>query len=61
MSEAQFEAGTAAEPVHTGVAAVDEVLTSVDALTDTPVDQHVAVFGAAHEALRRALDADPEA
>ena len=61
MSEAQFDPGTAPEPVRTGVAAVDEVVSAVDALADAPIDQHVAVFGAAHEALRRALDADPEA
>lgn len=40
----------------TGVAAVDEVLVSVQALDDRPVEEHVAVFEQAHERLRRALD-----
>ena len=61
MSEAQFDPTADGESVRTGVAAVDEVLASVDALAGTPVEQHVAVFGAAHDALRRALDVDQEA
>lgn len=61
MSEAEFDPAAGPEPVRTGVTAVDEVLTSVDALSDAPVEQHAAVFGSAHDALRRALDADPGA
>jgi len=49
------------QPERTGLPAVDEVLASVDALSEAPVEEHAAVFNAAHEALRRALDADPEA
>jgi hypothetical protein len=59
-----------AEPVHelaedsavespatasTGHPAVDEVLRSLGALGDLPVDEHVAVFEQAHEDLRRTL------
>jgi hypothetical protein len=61
MSEAQFEPTADGGPVRTGVAAVDEVLASVEALDTIPVEQHAAVFGAAHDALRRALDPDQEA
>lgn len=39
----------------TGHPAVDEVLRSLDALGDAPVDEHVAVFEQAHEQLRRTL------
>lgn len=49
------------QPERTGVPVVDEVLVSVDALADLPVDEHAAVFGAAHDTLRRALDAEQEA
>ena len=45
------------EPVRTGVAEVDAVLDTVEALDDRPVEEHPAVFEAAHEQLRRALDA----
>jgi hypothetical protein len=48
-------------PERTGVPAVDAALDAVEALTDTPVAEHAAVFSAAHETLRRALDAEPEA
>ncbi|WGL50515.1 hypothetical protein P5P86_11125 [Nocardioides sp. BP30] len=61
MSEAEFDRADAAAPVRTGMASVDEVLAAVDALDETPVEQHAAIFGDAHDALRRALDADPEA
>lgn len=47
----------AASAVRTGDPAIDEVLDAVDALADTPVDEHVVVFERAHEQLRRALDA----
>jgi len=42
-------------PVETGHPAVDEVLRSLNALDDVPVDEHVAVFEQAHEKLRRTL------
>ena len=44
------------EPVRTGVSEVDAVLDSVEALDDRPVEEHPAVFEAAHEQLRRSLD-----
>ena len=50
-----------AEPVRTGVEEVDEVLDSIDGLEGTPVDEHVAVFENAHDRLRGALDARPDA
>lgn len=40
---------------ETGNPAVDQVLRSLDGLDARPVDEHVAVFEAAHEDLRRAL------
>ena len=40
---------------RTGNDAVDRVLDSLDALADTPVVAHVAVFEAAHDQLRGAL------
>ena len=46
---------------RTGLAPVDQVLEQVAALDDRPVDEHVAVFERAHEQLRRALDARPDA
>jgi len=49
----------APEAMTTGHASVDEVLRSLEGLEDRPVTEHVAVFEAAHEALRAALaDAD---
>lgn len=45
----------------TGVAAVDEVLQRVSQLAERPVSEHVEVFERAHEQLRRALDAPPDA
>ncbi len=44
------------EAPSSGVAAVDAVLASVQALDDRPVAEHVAVFEQAHDQLRRALD-----
>ena len=41
----------------TGVASVDTVVASVEALDERPVEEHVAVFEEAHDRLRRALDA----
>jgi hypothetical protein len=54
------EAASTHETLATGDAAVDEVLASVAALDDRPVDEHVAVFEQAHDRLRRALDARPD-
>lgn len=54
------EAG-APVPVRTGVLRVDEVLSTVDGLEDRPLEDHVGVFESAHDQLRRALDADPDA
>jgi hypothetical protein len=45
------------EFTDTGVDRVDEVVATVDGLDDRPVEEHVAVFGHAHDELRRALDA----
>ena len=39
----------------TGHAQVDEVLRTLESLSDLPVDQHVPVFEAAHVELRAAL------
>jgi hypothetical protein len=60
-SEADGPAQAPAEPVRTGVEDVDAVLDAVEALEDVPVDDHVVVFERAHEQLRRALDARPDA
>jgi hypothetical protein len=45
---------------RTGDPRVDEVLASLDALHDLPVGEHAAVFEAAHEQLRSALEPDRE-
>jgi hypothetical protein len=46
----------AEEPVDlTGHPAVDEVLQSMQGLQQRPVEEHVAIFEAAHEKLRTAL------
>jgi len=50
----------AAEPVRTGVERVDAVIDEVSGLADRPVDEHLAVFEAAHDELRRTLDAPPD-
>ncbi len=52
MTEAHFEH----EPVQTGVAEVDEVLSAVAGLDPADVSSHPGVFEQAHEQLRRALD-----
>ena len=41
----------------TGVAAVDQVLREVEAVHDLPLEEQLAAFERAHEALRLALDA----
>jgi hypothetical protein len=45
-----------AAPAPTGVEEVDDVLASLQALDDSPVEQHPAVFERAHDRLRQALD-----
>ncbi len=56
FEEPDAEASPDASPaVATGHPAVDEVLRSLGALSDAPVDEHVAVFEEAHEQLRRTL------
>ena len=55
------EASPAADYEPTGVEAVDQVLADVAAVADAPIGEHVQVFERAHEQLRRALDAQPEA
>lgn len=55
MSEARPET-TDSEPVRTGVEEVDAVLESVAGLDEQDVAAHPAVFEAAHERLRSALD-----
>ena len=42
-------------PEPTGNPTVDAVLESLPGLDDKPVEEHVAVFEAAHDALRGAL------
>jgi hypothetical protein len=48
-----------AEPVRSGVPAVDQVLDEVDRLDELPLDEHLPAFERAHDALRSALDAEP--
>jgi hypothetical protein len=55
MSEAHPET-TDIEPVRTGVEEVDAVLASLEGLDGADVAEHPAVFEAAHEQLRSALD-----
>ncbi len=57
--EVEDPAHEPAEPTHTGVPAVDDVLADVDRLDETPLEEHLPAFERAHEALRSALDADP--
>lgn len=44
------------ERVRTGAPDVDAVITAVEELEERPLEEHVGVFEAAHEQLRRALD-----
>jgi hypothetical protein len=51
------------EQVRTGVPRVDAVIEAVEQLEERPIEEHVGAFEAAHDELRRALDApepDPE-
>ena len=45
-----------AERVRTGMAEIDEVIAAVEGLEERPIEEHVGVFEAAHDRLRRALD-----
>jgi len=45
----------------TGDTRVDQVLASLDGLDERAVEEHPAVFEAAHASLRAALDPDHEA
>lgn len=46
-----------AETTSTGVAAVDQVLADLDRIDGAPLEEHLAMFERAHDALRSALDA----
>ena len=50
----------AEETTGTGVPAVDAVLSEMDRLDELPLDDHLAAFERAHDALRSALDAVPD-
>ncbi|ANH39481.1 hypothetical protein I601_3073 [Nocardioides dokdonensis FR1436] len=53
--------GTGPRPgPRTGMVAVDDVVASIETLDVRPVGEHPRVFEAAHDALRRALDSDPD-
>ncbi|GAA1160233.1 hypothetical protein [Nocardioides aquiterrae] len=45
------------ERVRTGIAGVDGVIVAVEELEERPIEEHVGVFEAAQDRLRRALDA----
>ncbi|MBE7324238.1 hypothetical protein IEQ44_06200 [Nocardioides sp. Y6] len=53
----ETERGAASD--RTGLAAVDRVLGRVETVGELPVAERVPVFEAAHEELRRALEAHP--
>ncbi|MFT4298588.1 MAG: hypothetical protein QM597_02975 [Aeromicrobium sp.] len=53
MTESTDAEPTAAGP--TGHSAIDQALTSLDALAETPVTEHAAVFDEIHQVLRTAL------
>lgn len=56
---ADLESTASAGTTRTGVPVVDQVLTDVDRLDERPLDEHLAAFERAHEALHAALDAEP--
>jgi len=64
MSEHEAEGGSEPGPEtpveRTGNHVVDDVIASVEALRDRPLEDHAAVFEAAQDALRRALDPQHE-
>lgn len=53
--EATVTTGPTSSPAS-GVPEVDAVLTDLEILDQLPVEEHVAVFAKAHEALSQALD-----
>ncbi|GAB2864022.1 hypothetical protein [Nocardioides pacificus] len=55
MSESHESAG------RTGLTAVDAVLDSLTRLDELSLEEHVGVYEAAHEQLRRSLDTRPHA
>lgn len=57
--ESEAQPPTPDEPTTTGIPAVDEVLSEVDALGELPLEEHLSTFERAHESLRAALDAEP--
>ncbi|WP_244927887.1 hypothetical protein [Nocardioides sp. W7] len=61
MSEDADFGPETSEPVRTGVARVDAVIEAVEQLEERPIEEHVGVFETAHEELRRALEAQPDA
>ncbi|WP_109693085.1 hypothetical protein [Nocardioides silvaticus] len=46
-------------PAPTGIASIDTVLDLVAGLDERPLEEHAAVFEAAHQQLRQALDEGP--
>jgi hypothetical protein len=63
MTEQPFEPDEPAvddEPVHTGIPAVDQVLSEIDGLDDLPLEEHLGTFERAHDSLRGALDVQPD-
>lgn len=64
VASEQAEPGAPDEPsgrLRTGASSVDSVLEDLEGLDDLPLDEHVSAFERAHESLRSALDADPDA
>ena len=58
--EEAVEAPEPAAEIRSGNDVVDDVLASLEALPELPLDDHVAVFERAHEQLRGALDGPRE-
>ena len=56
MSEDQHPGPDEPTGERTGNPAVDAVIESVEDLRERPLEEHAAVFEAAHDRLRRALD-----
>lgn len=56
VSDVDPEMAPETERVRTGMADVDEVIAAVEGLEERPIEEHVGVFEAAHDRLRRALD-----
>lgn len=60
QSSAEDDLGPLPEtPEATGIAEVDAVITEVAQVAQRPVDEHVDVYGTAHDRLRTALDTPP--